>query len=371
MGGAATIMDQLEPTSAGAQRAPQPTDAVRALQRRLQEEGLYAGPIDGLMGQQTKDAAAKLEEIDARRSKQRERDQALELERARNETERARIQQQQQETERLRMEGQQADELVRQGTERLNAMKPGFMEQYGTPLGYGTGLLLGGAGRYGLGRFMAREQRETAARANALSGRMAAGQADDIPARVARVNQFWSEGAPGTPPPFGFQSTRQPFPWATNPNAAAPGQLYAPPTGLAGAIRNYGPSSPGAVLSTAEMGYGGVNLINAHRELQAAEEALSQPKGATPANVQRAEAARQAVADANFMLRMGMGTAGGTLLGQLESNFTRSGLRPSALEADAERGRLDAILNPANPPPQPLQRIPKGQPGAGRFLPRR
>jgi lysozyme family protein len=371
MGGAATIMDQLEPTSAGAQRAPQPTDAVRALQRRLQEEGLYGGTIDGIMGEETKAAKKQLDQIEERRSKQRERDQALELERARNETERARIQQQQQETERLRLEGQQADELVRQGTERLNAMKPGFMEQYGTPLGYLTGLVLGTGGRWGLGRFMAREQRETATRANALSRQMATGQADDVPARVARVNQFWSEGAPGTPAPFGFQSARQPFPWATNPNAAPPDQLYAPPTGLAGAIRNYGPSSPGAILSGAEMGYGGINYINAHRELQAAEEALSQPKGATPANAQRVEAARQAVADANFMLRMGMGTAGGTILGQLESNFTRSRSRPSALEADAERGRLDAILNPTNPPPQPLQRVPKGQPGAGRFLPRR
>jgi hypothetical protein len=118
------------------------------------------------------------------------------------------------------------------------------------------------------------------------------------------------------------------------------------------------------------MGYGRVSIDNAHRELQAAEEALSQPKGATPANVQRVEAARQAVADANFMLRMGMGTAGGTILGQMESNFTRSGLRPSALEADAERGRLDAILNPRDAPPPPLKRIPKGQPGAGRYLPR-
>jgi hypothetical protein len=371
IGGTGAIMGAMEPAPVGAQRAPQPTDAVRALQRRLQEEGLYAGKIDGVMGTETQKAAAELEKIEARRSKQRERDQALELERARNETERARVQQQQQETDRLRLEGQQADDLVRQGTEKLKNLQPGFMEQYGTPLGYGAGLLLGGAGRYGLGRFMAREQREIANRANTLSRQMVSGQADDVPARAARVNQFWSEGAPGTPAPFGFQSGRQPFPWATNQNAVPPGQLYAPPTGLAGAIRNYGPSSPGGILSAAEMGYGGVNLVNAHRELQAAEDALSQPKGATPANVQRVEAARQAVADANFMLRMGMGTAGGTMLGQLESNFTRSGLRPPVLEADAERGRLDAILNPRNAPPPPLNRIPKGQPGAGRFLPRR
>jgi peptidoglycan hydrolase-like protein with peptidoglycan-binding domain len=347
----------------------EPSDAVRALQRKLQQEGLYAGPIDGLMGPETQRANAQLQDIESRRAQQRQQDKMLELQKAKTDAEREKIRLQQQQEERVRAEGERSAELVREGSERLKNMQPSFMESYGTPLGYGIGLLLGGGGRFGLGRFMAREQREVAGRANTLSGQMAAGQADDVPARIARVNQFWSEGAPNTQAPFGFQSGRQPFPWATNQNAVPPGQLYAPPTGLAGAVANYGPSAPGALLSLGEMGYGGVNLIHANNELHAAEEELSKPDGATPANVQRVEAARQAVADANFMWRTGQGTLGGTAAGQLEANFSRSRLRPSVLEADAERGRLDALLNPQPPVPAGPPRIPRGQAGAGRFLP--
>jgi hypothetical protein len=368
MGGAATIMDQLEPTSAGAQRAPQPTDAVRALQRRLQEEGLYSGPIDGLMGQQTKDAAAKLEEIDARRSKQRERDQALELERARNETERARIQQQQQETERLRLEGQQADELVRQGSERLKAMKPGPLESWWAPwLARGLGLAEGYLGRGVTGHFISRERREISRRAGELAKGMGQG---DVPERVGRLNEFWTMGNQRSAPPFSFQSARQPFPWATNANAVPPNQLFGRPSGLSGAIQNYGPAAVGGIMPSAELAVSWPWMNSAHAEQEAAQAAVNAPRGATPANVDRLGNAREDLAQSEFMNRMGLMGLGGVALGELEDRVKQSRLRPPIMAADAERGRLDAILNPTNPPPQPLQRIPKGQPGAGRFLPR-
>jgi hypothetical protein len=62
---------------------------------------------------------------------------------------------------------------------------------------------------------------------------------------------------------------------------------------------------------------------------------------------------------------MGTWTGGG--IAEIENIITRNRLRPPTLEAQAERGRLDQLLNPVPPVPQPQPRVPRGQPGAGRW----
>jgi hypothetical protein len=266
----------------------------------------------------------------------------------------------------LRIEGERAQRLADEGAERARNIQPTFMEQWGPWLGYALGFGMGGGGRFGMGRMLNREARETARRANTLSGQMAGGQADDIPSRVARVNQFWTEGgAPATP--FSFQSARQPFPWATNPQATPPNQLFPPPRG---ALTNYGPGGLTFGVGAGEMGVGSWWLSDARQELAEAERALAQPNGTTPTNVRRVEDARAAVAQAESMLRLGMGTVSGGLVGEIENRITRGRLRPQTNEAQAEMGRLDQILNPYPAAPQPQPRIPKGRPGAGRWLAR-
>jgi hypothetical protein len=198
----------------------------------------------------------------------------------------------------------------------------------------------------------------------------------EVPDRVARVNQFWREGGAENSP-FNFQSGRQPFPWETNPSATAPNQLFAQRSPVA----NYGPGAITGTVGLGEMGLGASWLADARQQEESAREAIRK-SGTTPANVQALEDARAAVAQAEFMWRMGMGTISGGGVGELESRITRSKLRPSVQKAEAERGRMDTLLNPqpnrgggGGPTPPPGPRTippptaggPPHQPGVTRY----
>ena len=366
--GTATVAANAPPP-AGAQGTPPPDESpllrslreaglydgnIKGLQRRLTSEGLYSGPIDGTMtpGGPTEAAARALE---ARTRPERERRAAQELERTRLANQAAALKLEQEKATRTGQETDRANELAGQGAKELERLRNerSFMDQWGRPIGYATGGVVGALGRFGLGRLLMREGAETTRRANALSGRMGQG---DVPERVGRLNQFWAEGAPTRPPPLRFESGRQPYPWRTDRNAPPANELFAPPTGWRGAPANYGPAVPGAIGGSVEWGLGQSWLSDARRDLAEAERALAAPRGTTPVNVQRYRDARDRVAQAEFMIAMGQGTLGGTFFGELEGRIARSRQRPDTSLAQGERGRLDQLLNPpppvrGNPPP--------------------
>ena len=336
-----------EPGELGAQRSPPPSDEVRALQRRLQDAGLYRGAIDGVMGPETERAATALQARETQAAAERARQTELDLQKATSDNERERIRLEREREERTRVEGDRANEVTREGMERFRNTRPSFMQEYGAYLGYPLGFAMGLGGRYGMSRVLNREAREMSTRAGDMGRTMGTG---DVPERVGRVNEFWSLGAPNRPPPFSFQPGRQPFPWTTNAAAPPPGDLYR----SGSALSTYGPGALTTGVGAGETGLGYAWLQNARHEMEAAQAALSAANGMTPANVQRLEDARNAVAQAEFLMRTGMGTLAGGTVGELESVITRGKLRPSTRGADAERGRLDQMLNPPGPAaPQP------------------
>jgi hypothetical protein len=334
-----------EPTPVGAQRLPPPTDAIREEQRELARGGFYDGTIDGVDGPETQRAraaaAAARRETQRREQEQRERDEQRALEAAKTDADRERIRLEQERLKAEREAGQRATELANQAERMQAERQPGFMEQFGGYIAPLAGVVFGGLERGALGHALSRERRALGRRSDELARGMGGG---DVPDRVARVNEFWREGAPRSPAPFAFQPGRQPYPWTSDPNAVAPSRLF---SSSGGPIQNYGPMGLTAATAAFEGGLGYSWLGDATRRLEEAQRALAAPNGNTPVNVRRVQEAEEAVRQAEWMMRV----AGGHLIGgaivEGHSRMTGRGMRPSARAADAERGRLDMLL--ANP----------------------
>lgn len=338
-GGIGGIIGLSEPESVEAQRAPPGNPEIMAEQRELARDGFYDGPIDGqdkVLTQAARKAAA------AARAQKLEKDRKFEMDKAGTEAEKARIELQTQESKRIAEEGARNAELVRQGTARLNEQKQTPWEKARPYVAPAAGAAMGLAERGGLGWLLGRQRRALNKRADDLSGAMGQG---DVPERVGRVNQFWSEGAPNSPPPFAFQSGRQPFPWANDPAASAPNQLF---RSSGGPLQNYGPIGITGLTGGAEIGVGGYQFGPAQERVNAARAEVNKKGGATPANVRNLEKAEEELEQAKWMMRMGFGHIGGGVMGEMKGRIVQNKTRPSVQRADTERGRIDQLLNPAN-----------------------
>jgi hypothetical protein len=89
-------------------------EQIKALQQKLQAEGLYAGPIDGVMGPQTQEAATQLRQLEADRADRQaqQRTQELAAQQAQSEAERA-----QAETRAKEVENDPTNRLTKLGVE--------------------------------------------------------------------------------------------------------------------------------------------------------------------------------------------------------------------------------------------------------------
>jgi len=89
-------------------------EQIKALQQKLQAEGLYAGPIDGVMGPQTQEAAAQLRQVEQQRQEREsaQRTQELAAQQAQAEAERA-----QAETRAKEVENDPTNRLTKLGVE--------------------------------------------------------------------------------------------------------------------------------------------------------------------------------------------------------------------------------------------------------------
>jgi hypothetical protein len=343
MGGMAALLQSGEPTPVEAQRRPAPSEAIKALQRQMQDEGLYSGPIDGILDPNgpTFQAKQRYDALLKQRAEQRKSEMDAELAKTKSETERESLRLQQEKIKRDIAEGEHAAAQVAEGTRMLNEMQPSWIETWGPRVATLAGVLKGGGERAGFSWLLGKETRELSKRASGMAAEMGQGE---VPQRVARVNELWREGAPGSQAPFTFQPGRQPYPWTTNQQAAAPNELFGPPSGLRGAFQNYGPLGLTLGGAGAEMGLGASWLSDAKEQLKKVEDDIAKPNGSTPANVKRLQQAREAVANAEFMIRMGFFDAVGGVGMDLKSRLGRSRLRPSVQQADAERGKIDALL---------------------------
>lgn len=353
----AMIPNQAGDADAAKGAAPDPNSPVVQLQKTLQAAGLYNGPIDGVMGEATKAAAAQYQKAEAAKQAQ-----GLELTRAQGEMEKAKAAAA--ETERLRMTAEQEAARKQQGDARMQDVQKNvpLLSQVLRDWSGPAGLAVGGlAGLLGRGKVVGASNRASADAATRADGIMTA-PARDIPDRVGRVNQFWGEGQPrpmmgGAPQaPFVAAPGNSP-PFAANP-AAPPATALYQPNRLRNAATDVAIPAAGmgeAVISDQVLG------SRARDELKAAQEALSADP--SEANIQRQQKAQDAVAAATGISNLGRGMAGGYVAGM--PKMQRSPSRPDVAGAEAERIRLDQFLSrgggvPKAAAPQPV--VPKKHP---------
>ena len=298
---------------------------IMRMQQTLKEAGYYSGKIDGVMGEGTRLA--------------KEAYQAAEFERMRLETEREKAEAARAETERKDTEAQRSAEARRQGDERLRQVEgevPWYsqiLRDYGPTAGYVAGAIGGGVARKGVSKISDAISRSRATRADQLF----AAPATDLPERVGRLNQFWTEGQRGAQAPFAAApGTRMGF----QANKAAPpsSALYQPPR-TGNALTDIGmTASFGAEALLGQK----VLEPEARAELRSAQEAINADP--SEVNIQRLEAAKDRVAMAEFMKNAGRGAAVAYPTAGLK--FGRNPTRPNVSAAEAERIRIDQLLGP-------------------------
>ena len=236
------------------------------------------------------------------------------------------------------------------------------LREYGPALGYALGLLgMGPLTRWGVTARANREAATTAARADA---QMAPGATGSVPSRVGRVNQFWAEGNPRQVEPFASAPGRRPYPYTANSDVPAAGTLYQP-----NRAREHLENAGVAALGIADYALAqGVLIPRAEKEVREARDAVNETPNEVNIRLLQAALDMAAVYSAvgNAGLPMIAGYAG-------SSHFMpRNHVRPNVSAAEAERGMLDRLVNPPRTtapshPSQTRERIPRGQPGGGRF----
>src|SRR5678810_258987 len=359
VGGTAALLGQLETPGSeaadrGAARPPSQEDreAIMATQRRLVKRGLLpSNGVDGVQSTQTMNALKKEQELDAQDAARRAAEDRAALDKAKNETERLRLQGEQAEREKRINEGRQADAVIQQGIERQKNMPPSMYDSPWAPwVERGAGLLEGMLSRGAINWMGRSGTRELSRRTADLAGKMGQG---DVPERVGRVNEFWQLGNQAGRAPFSFAPGAQPHPWTTNPNAAAPNQLFSRSVG-----QQTMPFVASAAPGAAELAYGMAMEPGARREWDAANSVLNTTDetgrqiGVTPTNVDRLGAAQNETKMWEGVARVGQGGLAGAVLSELKDRASHSSLRPSVAAADTERGRLATELNPPPPPPR-------------------
>lgn len=370
----------------GAQAQTETPEQIMELQRKLQAEGYYSGPIDGRRGSGTADAIRRYQ-IDAPKREAAEaarRQQELDLARTQGEAEMARARQAEAEAARqaaATAEAQRvADEQSRKlGFERLKeaeAARNPVVRALGdnaTALGWLGGGVAGHLARGVVTKFANKLGGDRTARANELlTG------PQDLPSRIGRINQFWGEGQPrplfGQPPQpaFNVESGRIPG-FSSNAASAPPATALYQPNRLGNAATDA--AVVGAGLGESYVAH---NALVAPAEQELAEAYKAVEASPTEANIQRLLAARSSLAIARGGETFGRGTALG-YVGSMPVK-RRDQSRPDVSRAEAEQIALEEVLAapkrrgapsgnipppPAGSPPRSAGAAATGQTAAG------
>jgi peptidoglycan hydrolase-like protein with peptidoglycan-binding domain len=346
------------------QTGAQEPDQVKQLQATLQKQGLYRGAIDGRMGPETQRAQQEFERMRAQQEQMRLQQEQAAAARAGAEAQSAAAAAQLEETRRAAAAEQNRTQEREAGNQRMNEMESNLpwysrmIRDYSTPLGIGTGVLIGGATR---GKVVGASNRASAGAAAGAEGVMDAA-AKGLPARVARANEFWRRGGGEVP----FLPTPGASPgFASNPAMTPASGLYAPATrsNLAkdiGIMGGFG----------AESAVGQAYLVpHAQEELRAANEAAS----ADPSeiNIRRLQAAKDSAAIMEGLMNFGRAGAAGYGAGALKMHRTNA--VPNMTKAETELLKIQEELRKRAPaiPMQQAPMLPVGVPpafgGAGAY----
>lgn len=306
-------------------------EAVRQLQTKLRDAGLYSGAIDGKMGPATHRANQAFMAAED----QRVRGEQAAADKARADAETLRAEADTAETKR---KGTEADTKARQrdeGQDRLRDVErnvPWYrqaLRDYGSAAGYVGGAVLGPAVRAGVTKASNKLSELGAGKAEALFDTAT----KSIPNRVARVNEFWRRGGGEVP----FVPTPSTAPGvAVNPSATAIDKLYQPPTKM-NALTDLGITA----------GFAGESAIGqfmlspqAREELHQAQEAVASDP--SEVNISRLQAAKDRMAIADVMTNVGR--AGAISYPASALKMQRSPTRPAMDKAEAERLGVERYL---------------------------
>lgn len=299
---------------------------IKDLQQTLKNAGYYKGPIDGVMGNGTQEA--------------NERYQRDQLERQKIEAERGAAEAARAESERKRLELEQSAKQRQAGEDRLKKLADDtptwekFGKDYGPYLGYVPGLWLGHRFRGSMTGAFNRQSAAAAEKANQL----VAGGRRNFESRVGGVNTFWQEGGAATvpfpPAPRARAGVR------SDPQAPSATTLYPSPP----RISEYARARDVAVGAGAgaEVAFSAAMANHARTELEDARKAVAADP--SEANIQRMQAAETQAAAWEGMANVGRGIGLGYLTSMPFARYQPT--RPNVSAAEAERLRLDAVVNP-------------------------
>ena len=186
----------------------------RALQELLARRGLYKGPIDGVIGPQSRDAIAENRKM-IRDDLQTQR---AELEQARNEETAAR----------QGLKQAEMREIQRKAEPNAALNLAGLV---GTTAAIAGGIYLAKKGRAGAVAKSVPAAASATRKANALIAAKAKAPTtaktgpNSVNERAAKVNQFWKQGGAGKKVPFTVDDKGA---WNARPNATEPAELFNP-----------------------------------------------------------------------------------------------------------------------------------------------
>jgi hypothetical protein len=336
----------LSPSSGGAA----PSEELKRLQVIMRDKGYYFGKIDGEMGPATLAAKQAYEAEEARKS-------AAELAKANSQAEGLKAQaeaakaQAEAETakanaakeKRLEEEGKAKIQRDKEGDERIKAIEKDVpfyrqaLRDYGPTVGYGLGILGGFATKGIVNKISNVRSSNAAKRADDLAKGIT--KRDDGPGRVAKVNQYWSEGG-AKDVPFTPNAGKSP-PYKPNPDAPGADSLYQPKSNTlldSGIAAGFGAES---AMSQFMM------QPEAKAELEAARAALKDDKG--EAAIRRYQAALDKSAAAEMATNFGR-TGGLSYVAGMKL-MPRNPSRPDVSKAEAERMRIDEAYANRNKKP--------------------
>lgn len=325
----------------GPKRSPLLTKQV---QQELKAAGVYEGEIDGVDGSATRHAERRLYEkkIENERARRAE-DDARRLKAGEQQVQERALELQQQQLEKTKADEEAARARRTIGEAKLKETEENLpwwstaQRVAGPYVGMGLGLGLGYLGGAGVSRFGKYIDDLAVTRADKLLK----GNRERLTPheRASDINTFWKKGSPdGTNPPFATTSTA-PYWKAETKNVAPATDLYPPKSrGV-----EYGAN---ALLASAigggEMAAGMHLTSKAEAELEAARTAFD--KDQSDENIQRIQAAKDAVARGNLMENMGRMSALGQGVKGTYGIWKRPHTQPAINKAGAERAAINELL---------------------------
>lgn len=333
----------------GTDQAGAEPDQIKQLQAKLQQQGLYSGPIDGIVkpGGPTERALKAAQEMERTRLQQ---EQAA-AQTASAGAQQATAQAQLAESQRQRLADETKAQQREQGNQRMQEIEQNIsptsraIRDYAGPIGYGIGAIAAPMMRAGVAGLSNAWSRRAATEAEGLFSTAIKGTTG----RVARANEFARRGGAGEAVPF-LQTPNTAPGFAANPGAATMATLFQP--------NKWGQRGTDAGLTAAFGGEAALGEFKLKPDAEADLHAATQAASADPSeiNIDRLQTAKNKVAVMEGIANVGRAGMIGYPAAALK--FKRNPSMPDMSKAEKEILDLQALLRKKGPLPIPQAQAP-------------